>query len=137
MASITMYSDFRAQENKICHASAFSSSVCHEELEPDIMIFICFFKNWFSSQLFYSPLSTSSKGSLVPLYFLPLEWYHLHIMILFHIEMIPAMGPITITWVWFLPYDFHLQQFNKMSKLERQNGQRLWAGKLKRGITNA
>ena len=58
-------------------------------------------------------------------------------MILFHTEMIPAVGPITITWVWFLPYDFHLQQFNKMSKLVRQNGQRLWADKLKRGTTNA
>ena len=31
------------------------------------------------SQVFYSPLSPSSKGSLVPLHFLPLKWYHLHI----------------------------------------------------------
>ena len=31
------------------------------------------------SQLFLSLLSLSSRGSLVPLYFLPLEWYHLHI----------------------------------------------------------
>ena len=27
---------------------------------------------------FHSPLSPSSRGSLVPLHFLPLEWYHLH-----------------------------------------------------------
>ena len=27
----------------------------------------------------HSPLSTSSRGSLVPLHFLPSEWYHLHI----------------------------------------------------------
>ena len=31
------------------------------------------------SQLFHSPLSLSSRGSLVPLHFLPLMWYHLHI----------------------------------------------------------
>ena len=30
-------------------------------------------------QLFHSPLSPSSSHSLVPLRFLPLEWYHLHI----------------------------------------------------------
>ena len=32
-----------------------------------------------SSYLFHSPLSASSRGSLVPFLFLPLEWYHLHI----------------------------------------------------------
>ena len=31
------------------------------------------------SQLFHSPPSPSSRGSLVPLCFLPLEWYYLHI----------------------------------------------------------
>ena len=30
-------------------------------------------------QLFHSHFSPSSRGSLVPLHFLPLEWYHLHI----------------------------------------------------------
>ena len=34
---------------------------------------------WFLSLLFHSPLSLSSRGSSVPLHFLPLEWYHLHI----------------------------------------------------------
>ena len=38
-----------------------------------------FFKCWVSSQSFYSPLSLSSRGSLVPLCFLPIEWYYLHI----------------------------------------------------------
>ena len=28
---------------------------------------------------FFTPLSTSSRSSLAPLYFPPLEWYHLHI----------------------------------------------------------
>ena len=51
------------------------SLFCHEVMGPDAMILI--FKCWILSQLFYSPLSPSSKGSLVPLHFLPLEWYHL------------------------------------------------------------
>ena len=38
-----------------------------------------FFECWVLSQLFHSPLSHSSRDSLVPLCFLPLEWYHLHI----------------------------------------------------------
>ena len=34
---------------------------------------------WVLSQLFHSPLSPSSRGSLVPHNFLPLQWYHQHI----------------------------------------------------------
>ena len=40
---------------------------------------LCFFECWVFSQLFHFPLSPSSRGSLVPPHFLPLEWYHLHI----------------------------------------------------------
>ena len=39
----------------------------------DQMPWSLFFKCW--SQPFHSPLSPSSRGSLVPLCFLPLEWY--------------------------------------------------------------
>ena len=38
-----------------------------------------FFGSWVLSQLFHSPLSPPSKGSLVTLRFLPLGWCHLHI----------------------------------------------------------
>ena len=58
-------------------ASTFSPSICHEMIGPDAMILL--FEYWVSSQLFHSSLSPSSRGSLVPLHFLPLEWYHLHI----------------------------------------------------------
>ena len=51
-------------------------SICHEVMGPDAMILVFW---WLKNQLFHSPLSPSSKGSLVPLVFLPLEWYHLHI----------------------------------------------------------
>ena len=45
----------------------------------DQMPWSSFLKCWVLSQLFLSPLSPSSRGSLVSLCFLPLEWYHLHI----------------------------------------------------------
>ena len=72
MAEVTIHSDFRVQENKI-HFSPFylpwSGGVkCH-----DLNYWMLSFKPAFSLSAF------SSGGSLVPLHFLPLEWYHLHI----------------------------------------------------------
>ena len=69
---------FGAQENKICHYFHFppfslpwsDGTGCHE---------LSFFNVECQSHLFHSPLSPSSRGSLVPLHFLPLQWYHLHI----------------------------------------------------------
>ena len=49
--------------------STFSPSICHEVVGVDAMILV--FECWVLSQLFYPPLSPSSRGSLVPLYFLP------------------------------------------------------------------
>ena len=46
----------------------------------DGMPWSSFFECWvLRKQLFHSFLSPSSRGSLAPLTFLPLEWYHLHI----------------------------------------------------------
>ena len=49
--------------------SIVSLSICHEMMGPDPMILA--FQCWVLSQLFYSPLSLSSRGSLVLLCFLP------------------------------------------------------------------
>jgi len=49
--------------------SIVSLSTCHEVMGPDAMVLV-FFKCWGLSQLFDSPLSLSSRGSLV-LHFLP------------------------------------------------------------------
>ena len=76
VAAVTIFSDFGAQENKICQCFHFSP-ICHKMMEPDAMILVC--ESWVLSQLFPSPLSLSSRGLLVPLCFLPSEWYHLHI----------------------------------------------------------
>ena len=64
------------KKRKSVSASTFSPSICHEVMGLDAMILV--FECWVLSQPFHSPLSPSSKGSLVPLHFLPLEWYHLH-----------------------------------------------------------
>ena len=45
----------------------------------DWMLWSYFSECWVLSQVFHSLLSLSLRGSLVPLCFLPLEWYHPHI----------------------------------------------------------
>ena len=55
--------------------STFSSSVCHEVMGQDVIILVFWMLNF--KPAFPSPLSPSSRGSLDPLCFLPLEWYHL------------------------------------------------------------
>ena len=65
------------KERKSVTASTFPPSIYHEMRGPDAIS--SFFECWVLSQLFYSPLSPRSTGSLVPHHFLPLEWYYLHI----------------------------------------------------------
>ena len=53
--------------------STFPPSNHHEV--TGLMPWFYFLECWVLSQLFYSPLSPSSRAFLVPLHFLPLEWY--------------------------------------------------------------
>ena len=55
--------------------SSFSQSVCHEVMGLDAMIFV--FSMLCYKPTFHSSLSPSSRGTLVPFSFLPLEWCHL------------------------------------------------------------
>ena len=50
----------------------------------DQMPWSSFIESWGLSQIFLSPLSPSTRGSLVPLCFLPLGWCHLHIWDYWH-----------------------------------------------------
>ena len=77
MFAVTVCSDFGAQENKICHCFQFFS-ICLPKWW-DWIPWSQFFWTLSLSQLFHSPLSPSSRNSLVPVNFLPLEWCHLHI----------------------------------------------------------
>ena len=57
-------------------SATVSPSISHEVMRPDAMILV----SWMLSfRPFRSPLSLSSRGSLVRLCFLPQGWYHLHI----------------------------------------------------------
>ena len=40
LASVTICSDFGAQENKLCYCFHYSPSICYEVMGPDAMIFI-------------------------------------------------------------------------------------------------
>ena len=56
--------------------STFPPCICHEVMGLDAVILVFWVLSL--SQLFHSPLSPSSRGSLGHLHFLPLEWYYLH-----------------------------------------------------------
>ena len=58
------------------------------------------FECWVLSQLFYSPLSPSSRSSLDPLYFLPSGWYHLHIYGCWYF--------FWQSWFWLVIHSCHL-----------------------------
>ena len=65
------------EKRKSVTVSTLSLSIHHEVMRPDVMILdflMLSFKSVFSLTSF-----TSSRGSLAPLHFLPLEWYYLHI----------------------------------------------------------
>ena len=68
---------FEPKKIKSVTISIVFPSVCYEVMRPDAMILV--FSFWVLSQLFHSPLSPSSRGSLVSLPFLSLGWCHLHI----------------------------------------------------------
>ena len=69
MATVTICSDFGAQENKSVTVSTVSPSICHEVMGLDAMILVFLMLSF--DPAFHSPLSLSPRGSLVSLRFLP------------------------------------------------------------------
>ena len=65
------------KKRKSFTVSTFSPSICNEVMGSDAMILVFWMLRF--KPAFHSPLLPSSRGSLVPLHFLPLKWYHLHI----------------------------------------------------------
>ena len=76
------------KKRKSVTASIFPASICHEVMGLDAMILV--FWCWILSHLLHSSLSPPSRGFLVPLHFLPLEWYHLRLLIFLLAILIPA-----------------------------------------------
>ena len=76
MAAVTVHSDFGDQEEEIYHYFHLFPFICHAVmgLEAMVLVFLIFSLNMALSLSF-----TLIKRLLIPLYFLPLEWYHLHI----------------------------------------------------------
>ena len=64
------------KKRKSVTASTFPPSICHEVMRPDAII-IVFWMLCFKPAFSFSFLPVS-RGSLVPLHFLPLEWYQLY-----------------------------------------------------------
>ena len=88
--------------------SIVSSSIYHEVMGPDAMIFVFLMLSF--KPAFYSPLSPSSRGSVVPLCFLPQGWCHLHIWYLLYIlggsnskESTCSEGDLGLTPGWEYP----------------------------------
>ena len=84
--AVTVCSDFGAQENKVCHCFHFFLHLSAMKWW-DWIPWSLFFKCWVFSQLFHSPLLPSSRGSLVPLCFLPLGWCHLHTWVYWYFSL--------------------------------------------------
>ena len=70
MAAVTICSDFGTKENKVFHCFHCFPHLFVIKLQ-DQMPWSSFSECGVLSQLFHSPLSPSSRGSLVPLLFLP------------------------------------------------------------------
>ena len=75
MTAVTICSDFGAHENKVCHCFHYFPIYLPWTDGTDAMIFIFWVLSFKS--VFHSPLSLSSRGSLV-LHFLPEGWCHMH-----------------------------------------------------------
>ena len=71
MAAVTIYSGFRTQEEKSVTVFTYLFSICHEKMGLDAMILVFLMLSFKSA--FHSPLSPLSRGSLLPLLFLPLK----------------------------------------------------------------
>ena len=78
MAAVTVHHDFGAQENKICHYFHFFSFYLPWS-DGTRYHNLSFLNVEFKASFFTLFFSASSRGSLILLHFMPLEWYHLHI----------------------------------------------------------
>ena len=79
---------FEPKKIKSVSVRAFSPSICLEVIGLDAMILVFWMLSFRSA--FSLSLSPSSRGSLVPICFLPSEWYHLKLLMILLAILIPA-----------------------------------------------
>ena len=94
------------EEIKSVAVSIVSPSICHEMMGPEAMILV--FWIWVLSQLFHSPLSLSSRGSLVPLLYLPWGWCHWHIWDYWYFSRQPWFHLVLHPAQYFAWYILHI-----------------------------
>ena len=82
------------KKRKSVTTSTFPPSICHSVMRPDSMSLV-FFKYLVLSRLFHSSPSASSRGSLVPFRFQPLESYHLHIRVCWYFSRLSWFQLVT------------------------------------------
>ena len=78
MTAVIILSDFGAQGNKICHCFRFFPFYL-PQIDGTRCYDLSFLNAEFQVSFFHSSLAPTSRGSFVPLHFLPLEWYHLQL----------------------------------------------------------
>ena len=76
------------KKNKVYHCFCIFPSLCHEVMGPDAMILVFWMLSFNPAFSLYSFIL--SRSALVPLRFLPLEWYHLAYLRLLPEILIPA-----------------------------------------------
>ena len=111
MVEITICSDFGVSPPQIKPATVLtlSQSISHEVMGPDVMIFVFWMLSF--KPTFYSPLSLSSRGSLVLLHFLPKGGVNnLKLLIFLPAILIPACTSYSLA--------FHVMYFS--CKLNKQ-----------------
>ena len=102
MAAVTICSDFGAQENSLSPFPLFPHLFAVKWW--DRMPWSSFFEYWVLSQLFCSPLSSSWRGSLVPLLFSDIRvisFAYLKLLIFLRAILIPACASSSMTYSAF------------------------------------
>ena len=102
-----------AKKESLVIVSTVFQSTCHEMM--DWMTWSLFSKCWVLSQLFHSPLLPSSRGSLVPLHFLPFKWYHLHIWGCWYFSQKSWLQPVLHPVRHFSWCTLHVSQISRVT----------------------
>jgi len=122
MAVVTFCSDFRAQENKICHCFHFFPLLLAMKWW-DQMPQSSFLNVDFQARFFNSSLPASSRGSLVPLHFLPKECYHLCIWGCKYLTLINIYSRLNQAEILISAYDSSSSAFRMMYSAYKLNKQ--------------
>jgi len=98
MVAVIICSDFGDQEIKSVSLSIVSPPICHKVMGLDAMILVL---NVVLSQIFHSPLSLSTRGSLVPLHFSVIRVVpsaYLRLLIILLAILIPACASSSLAF---------------------------------------